>query len=206
MQRWLVPLLCSLVAYPSVLYAQVLELPPIEPKPIRMPSCPAADSLVGVPSKAQRRAAVRIAPPQPDGKAIVLSGPPYFAGHKSEVLVELPVPPTGRGLGAMLTVLVPPKVVDQAVRDTAHLVVLAGDSLRLDFGVPVVPTRPEGVATGLVPLSVTISPAFLLALARASTIKARLNAAEIRWTRADVVDLNGLFRVVQCAQAGSIQP
>jgi len=204
-QRWLIPLLCSLAAYPGVLRAQVIELPPIYPRPIQVPSCPAADSLVGVPSKAQRRAAVRISPPQPDGTAIVLSGPPNFVGHKSAVLVELPVPPTGRGLGAILTVLVPPKVVDQAMRDTAHLVVLAGDSLRLDFGVPVVPTRPEGVATGPVPLSVTISPASLLALARAPSIKARLNTAEIRLTRADVVDLNGLFRVVQCAQAGSIQ-
>jgi hypothetical protein len=183
-----------------------LELPPINPKPIRVPSCAAADSLVGVPSKAQRRAAVRISPPQPDGTAIVLSGPPNFSGHKSGVLVELPVPPTGRGLGAMLTVLVPPKVVDQAGRDTAHLVVLAGDSLRLDFGVPVIPPRPAGVTTGPVPLSVTISPASFLALARAPAIKVRFNAAEIRLTRADVVDLNGLFRVVQCAQAGSIQP
>jgi len=204
-QRWLLLLLCSIAAHPGVLRAQVVELPPIELKPIRVPSCPAVDSLVGAPTKAQLRGTVRISPPQPDGTSLVLSGPPNFSGHKSVVLVELPVPPTGRGLGAILTVLVPPKIVDQAVRDAAHLVLFAGDSLRLDFGVPVVPSRPEGVATGPVPLSVTVSPASLLALARAPTAKVRLNAAEIRLTRADVVDINGLFRVVQCAQAGSIQ-
>lgn len=204
-QRWLVLLLYGLAAYPGVLRAQVLEGPPIVPKPIRVPSCPAADSLVGAPTRAQRRAAVRISPPQPDGTSIVLSGPPNYSGHKSAVLVELPTQPTGHELGAILSVLVPPRMVDQAVRDSAHLVMLAGDSLRLDFGVPVVPARPKGVKTGPVPLSVTIGPASLLALARARTLTARLNEAEVRLTRADVADINGLFRVVQCAQAGSIQ-
>lgn len=202
-RRWFIPLLLGLAASPGAVRAQVVELPPIKLKRIRVPSCPAADSLVGAPTKAQRRAMVRISPLEPDGKRIVLSGPPNYSGRKSSVLAELPVPPTGRQLGAMLSVLVPPKIVDQAVRDSAHLVLLAGDSLQLDFGVPVVPYRPPGVVTGPVPLSVTISPASLLALARAPAITARLNSAEIRLTRGDVVDINGLFRVVQCGQAAS---
>ena len=203
MRHWFIPLLLGLAAFPGGLRAQVLELPPIKLKRIRVPSCPAADSLVGAPTKAQRGAMVRISPLQPDGKRIVLSGPPNYSGRKSSVLVELPTPPTGRQPGAMLSVLVPPKIVDQAVRDRAHLVLLAGDSLRLDFGVPVVPDRPPGVITGPAPLSVTISPASLLALARAPAITVRLNSAEIRLTRGDVADINGLFRVAQCDQAAS---
>jgi hypothetical protein len=200
--RRLLPLLCLVAMHPGNLIAQaVLRGPDIDLQRIQVQSCPAADSLLGAPTKAQLHAIVRASRPQPDGTTLVLSGPANWTGRNTTLWADLPPRAGGPGPEAQLSVLVPAKFARPAIRDSSHLMVLLDRSLSLDFRVPDPPAGELPASVSFVPMTTApIGPASLLAIARAHEAEVRFGKARIRLKRAELTEVNAYVRVLYCAR------
>ena len=196
MQRWPILFASSIVLQPALLRAQSAEL-----RTMRVQSCPAADSLVGPMTKPQRRAVVRIAPLHDKGTVLVVSGPSDATGHVALLMAEAPDSAMGPTVSAQLSLWVPATSAEQLASATVRLIVTLDDSLPLDFGVPELPLIRRGRPAGRLPLSVLVSPASLAALAGAHRAEARLDTLAVQFPRADLIDINGFFRVIRCGLA-----
>ena len=173
-----------------------------EYRTMRAGSCAEADSLVGPMTKAQRNAVVRATRSREGGGGSVLTG--AIRGRKPSVMVigefggQDPSPaPQGS-----LMLLVPAAEARSSATTGAHLIFLLDDSLTLDLGVPKLPREEGAIRATRLPVVVALSPATLVAFARAGTAEARLDSLGLELRPDELADINLYYRLARCGLLG----
>lgn len=186
-------ILAAMVLHSVSLHAQTPEF-----RTMRAGSCDAADSLVGPITKAQRNAVVRASESREGGAVSVLTGAIRGLKPRFMVIGELPGPEPSPAPQGSLMILVPAEDARASAANGAHVRFLLDHSLSLDLGVPKLPREEGTIRATRLPVVVALSPATLVAIARAGTAEASLDSVELELRPDELADINLYYRLARC--------
>lgn len=184
-------LLTGLVVRGAPLRAQDPEF-----RTMKAASCPAADSLVGPITKAQRRAVVRVARSSRSPGVTALSGAVRGLKPRVHALAEYPGTDPQPAPAASLMLNLPATLARATAAE--HLVLLLDDSLTLDLGVPKLPREEGRIVSPVLPVVLRLTPASLASVARAGRAEVRFDSLRLELRENELADLNLFYRLARC--------
>ena len=169
-----------------------------EYRTMRAGTCAEADSLVGPMTKAQRNAVVRATRSREGGGVSVLTGAIRGLKPRAMVIGEFRGQDPSPAPQGSLMLLVPAAGARASAAAGTHLIFVLDDSLALDLGLPKLPREEGTIGATRLPIVVALSPATLVALARAGTATARLDSLQLELRPDELADLNLYYRLARC--------